>query len=63
LIGTVFCSAFATVTGTARLGAVSAVLVVQADSKSESATKAVMAPAFTEVLLSSCVIASLIAAT
>jgi len=37
--------------------------VVQADSKSESATKGVMAPAFIKVLLSSCVIASLIAAT
>src|SRR5579863_4573395 len=36
LMGTVFCTAFATVTGTARFGAVSADLVAQAESQSST---------------------------
>ncbi|MGA7555655.1 MAG: hypothetical protein WBW54_18060, partial [Candidatus Acidiferrales bacterium] len=43
-------SAFATVTGTARLGAVSAVRVVQAERTSDIASKAIGAAAGTDVL-------------
>src|SRR5271168_1073996 len=41
LMGTVFCTAFATVTGIARFGAVSATLVLQAERQSRNAGRAV----------------------
>jgi hypothetical protein len=42
LIGTVFCTAFATVTGTARFGAVSADFVLQAESQSNVTGRAMV---------------------